>query len=321
MELKAAVYRYHNFCGGIPWGSVWRTASIRCSFVSKGEFMAKKYGFVLPVMLLFAATVALRSEDSCAKDKKLAPEEIVAKHLESIGTAEALSAVKSRTVYGVCAVQRPIGTVPLILPEPDKRTEPSNFLFASTGNNLGMIMKFYDQVYPGEHFAFDGKDTTIKITTQNNKSILGNFINSYSGMMREGLLGGAWSTAWPLLNLKEGKFKLRYKLTDTDGIKQHQLTYAPKSNRFLVNVVIHLYFSVETYRHVMTEYILMGSTQPALIVLERFGNFKTVDGLTLPYSYSIEYIPWRETRSTLWRAEARQISHGESIDPQIFHVQ
>ncbi len=70
--------------------------------------MAKKYGFVLPAILLFAATVALRSENSCAKDKRLAPEEVVAKHLESIGAAEALSAVKSRTVYGVCAVQRPI---------------------------------------------------------------------------------------------------------------------------------------------------------------------------------------------------------------------
>jgi hypothetical protein len=125
------------------------------------------------------------------------------------------------------------------------------------------------------------------------------------------------------LNLKAGKLKLSYKLTDTDGIKQHQLTYTPKNRRFLDNIVIHLYFSAETYRHVMTEYtrMILNQAQPALIVLERFDNFKTVDGLTLPYSYSIEYFQWRDTLSTLWRADARQISHGESVDPQIFHVQ
>ena len=48
------------------------------------------------------------------------PEEALAKHLESIGSPEALAAVKSRTAYGITRVRSPIKLVPLMLPEPGK---------------------------------------------------------------------------------------------------------------------------------------------------------------------------------------------------------
>ncbi|MBN1568606.1 MAG: hypothetical protein JXA73_12230 [Acidobacteria bacterium] len=285
--------------------------------------MAKRYSFSLLAILLCLSLSAIRFEKSYAKEKKLTPQEVVAKHLESIGSPEALSAVKSRSIYGITAVQRPIGTTPQVLPEPGKRTDPTNFLFVSEGEKLGMIMKFYDQQYRGEHFAFDGKDASVGITVVNNRSQLGSFIYSYSGLMREGLLGGTLSTAWPLLNIKDAKFKLSYKIEDINGVKYHQLTYKPKSSRHLINTTIHIFLDLESYRHLMTEYVLTGGAteRPTLIVLERFGSFKSVDGLMLPHGYSIEYSPFASDQPTRWAADIKQISHNEAIDPQNFHIQ
>jgi len=284
--------------------------------------MTKRYSAVLVTVLLCLMLNTLQFVKSYAKDKKVTPEEIVAKHLESIGSPDALSAIKSRTVYGVGYVRRPVGIVPQVLPEPSKRTEPNNFLFASEQRNLGMVLKLYDQDYPGEHFAFDGKDVTVKIIKANNKSVLGSFINSYNGILREGLLGGTLSTAWPLLDIQNGKFKLRYKKAEIDGVPFHQLTYTPKSSRYLVNIEIRIYFQFENYRHMMTEYLVMGQTaHPDLVVLEKFGNYRDVDGLKLPHSYSIEYSPWTNTRPMLWGADIKQVSHNVAVDPQLFRVE
>jgi hypothetical protein len=289
--------------------------------ITKEESMAKKHGVTLLTIILCLSFSVSRSERSYAKDKKLTPEEVVAKHLESIGKPEILSTIKSRAVYGLAYIQRPIGTVPLILPEPGKRKDPSNFLIASEGQSLGMVMKFYDPEYPREHFAFDGKEATVSFVATNKKSLIGNFIDSHSGMMREGLLGGTLSTAWPLLNVWEGQFKLKYDQKNIDGTKYHQLTYEPSKRKHLDSILIHLFFDFESFRHVMTEYVLMGQINPTAYMFERFGNFRDVDGMMLPHNYSIEYNTWRGISPTLWAAEAKQILHNKTIDPQLFHTQ
>lgn len=282
--------------------------------------MTKRCGATL-VAILMCLTLNF-FQKSHAENKKVTAEDVVARHLESIGAPDALAKIKLRTSHGVAYVRRPVGVVPQILPEAGKRTDPSNFLLASEESSMGMVFKFYDQDYTGEHFAYDGKDATIKIIKNNQRSILGNFLNSYSGLMREGLMGGTLSTAWPLLNVKKGKFKLRYKKTDIDGVPFHQLSYTPKSNRYLVNIEVRLYFQFENYRHMMTEYRLMGMTgNPELVVLEKYGNYKDVDGLMLPHSYSIEYSPWRDTRPMLWSVEIQEIKHNLPVDAQLFHVQ
>lgn len=283
--------------------------------------MPKTSRLVLLIALFCLPVLPFRQDDASAKEKKPSPEEVVAKHLESIGSPEALAAIKSRTAYGVARVRRPMGTIPLILPEPGKQSDSSNFLVASTEGKLGMIMRFYDQEYPAEHFAYDGKDATVGITSRNRKSILGEFIDIRSGMMREGLFGGVLSTAWPLLNAQEGKFKLKYDLKEDGSGKLHQLTFTPKSRRHLDSIIVHLFFEYETFHHVMTEYVLMGVANPISFVLEKFGNFKKIDGLTLPHSYSIEYNTWRGINPTLWTAEVKQVSHNGPVDPQIFRVQ
>jgi hypothetical protein len=304
--------------------------------------MARICGFVLLLVFLCLPSGDSPFEPTYAKDKKPTAEEVVAKHLESIGSPEVLAGIKSRSATGLVSLRRPVGTVPQILPESGKRTDDNNLLVASEGRNLGMVMKFYDQDYVGEHLAFDGKDVTIAyvystmkstfaapsnlnrgfvgIPLDLNKGLLGGFIDRSKGLLSEGFISGTLSTAWPLLNTAERKCKLQYELKDYSGVKLHQLTYIPKSRRNLDKIVVHMFFNFESYRHVMTEYLYMGLTNPEIIVLEKFGSYRNVDGLMLPHSYSIEFNVWRGTTPTLWSFEIKQLIHNGPIDPQVFHV-
>lgn len=304
---------------------------------------------LIPTLLAFCFSVPV-SRTAGAKDKKLKPEEVVARHLESLGSSEALSAAKSRTIKGVAAVRRPIGVIPNVLPEPEKRTGTSNFLFASTERNIAMAMQFYDKNYPDDHFVFDGKNVRVSTTIvglnalagisiqpsmgrggsspfsamrsfDNTRSLLGNFLALHSGVMREGLLGGTLSTAWALLDAPGRKFKLKYKLVDQDGVKLHQLEYRPKSRRYLNAMEIRLFFDFETYRHVMSEYVFMGQVDPNYFLLEKFGNFRDEGGIILPHSYSIEFNAYRSAHPTLWVFEVAQVLHNTPIDPELFHVE
>jgi hypothetical protein len=282
--------------------------------------MAKEHSFILSILFLFLISSASIMDNIYAKEKKPTPEEIVAKHLESIGSPETLSAVKSRTIYGIVDAGMQIGMAPQNLPEPGKRKDPLNFFFASAEHKMGMVMKFYDPWYPGEHLAFDGKDATASITSYNQRSGLGNFITEFSGVMREGLLGGTLSTSWALLHFQDCRFILKYDQIDIDGKKFHQITCTPKNSRYLYDMFVRLFLEFETYRHVMTEYVRMEGR--FVIFIERFGNFKSVDGMTLPHSYFI-HDPWgrgSDTAASRWSIEVKQISHNEPIDPQLYHA-
>ena len=82
--------------------------------------------------------------------------------------------------------------------------------------------------YPGEHFAFDGKDVTIGRFIPGNISPLAEFINRFDDIMKAGLLGGALSTAWPLLNIRETQPRLKYKKAKLTGRLMHALEYRPR---------------------------------------------------------------------------------------------
>ena len=73
--------------------------------------------------------------------------------------------------------------------------------------------------------------------------------------MKEGLLGGIFSTGWPLLNLKDKPVTLAYRETTIDGRRLHEIDYHPKQG--FGDMKIKLYFDMETYRHVRTEYRLI----------------------------------------------------------------
>ncbi len=277
-----------------------------------------------PVFMMLLCVSVFGSHLSFTQDKKLTPEELVARHLQSIGSPDQLAKTRARALIGATKVRFIQGATG----ELSGRGQ-----FASDGNKLGIILRYNGQDYLGEHFAFDGKDVTIGRFLPGKISILAEFVNRFGGLMKEGLFGGALSVAWPLKNFQEIRSRLKYNKAKLDGRLFHSLEYRAKGG--LGDFKIVLFFEPETFRHVRTEYKLrisaaigggaatgIGIERPDsyFLLSEEFADFKEVDGMTLPQRYTIGFSSEGQMRTFLayWTLEAEQWEHNGQIDSGIF---
>jgi hypothetical protein len=151
-------------------------------------------------------------------------------------------------------------------------------------------------------------------------------------MLRENLLGGVWSVGWPLFDLEGRRAKLHPEGTKKiDGKDLLVLRYQPRKT---TDMDIFLYFDPQTYQHVLTVYKLEPSTSVVGgeteqsgkstrrdRIEERFSDFKTADGLTLPTHYDIRYTIETENgfaKMIEWEIQARNIANNVSIDQRSF---
>jgi hypothetical protein len=230
----------------------------------------------------------------------------LAKHLDAVGSAEARSAVKSRIAEGSVGLHVLVGGTAILQGRALVYTDAANRRF-----NL----RFDNKDYYGEAFTMTGDKTETAFVQPARRSPIGTFLSIYDEPLREGLLGGLLSTAWPLLDLPQSGAKLKY-----DGLKKvedkpmHQVSYQPKKKRS--NMIIQLFFDPETFRHVRTKYSLtlaapMGATitesssqqESHFDLEETFDGFQAFDGLTLPTQWTLRYGSQEGTRSTLWKFE------------------
>lgn len=257
-----------------------------------------------------------------ASDMK--PEDLVARHLDSIGSAEARAAVKSRVVQGKVAYKMLVGGSVSVEGTWGRVSEQRKSKFVLRTNLAD---------YRGEEFVFDGSKTYIAAETPNQvRSRFGDFVHSQDYVLREGLLGGELSTGWALQNLDENRPKLAYAgLKKIDGQEVHDLEYHSKHSS---DMQIHLYFDSETCHHVKTVYSMayspnMGTSITSSVnqqeirytIAERFADFKNVDGLTLPSTYSIEFTQEMQSGRTLvdhWDMTADKNAENVSLDPKNF---
>lgn len=268
----------------------------------------------LTVALCFSFGI-IRSEKSFAKDKELKLEEVIAAHLKSIGSPEVLAATKSREIRGAASVTFIQGAFANMLGGQSQ--------IASEGRKLGMVMNYGAIEYPGEHFAFDGDHVTVGYIDFGIRSNFGEFIRQFYGVMKEGLLGGTLSVAWPLLDLQERRPRLQYQKRKTEGRLLHALTYSPKSRSGTDKLLIRLFFDGETFRHVMTEYTYQVGDYSNNIksLKERFDDFREVDGMMLPHRYTMDYSTTAPSFIGSWTIEAKQWLHNAPIDPRFFKAQ
>ncbi len=282
---------------------------------------------LIAIALGFSLSLA-RSGSSFAKDKNLAPEEVVAAHLKSIGTPELMASIKNRGMSGKTSVEFVQGGVGNLA---------GQCMVVASGRSLSIILKYGGVDYPGEYFAYDGTDVEVSTISPGQRSPLGDFIFRYKGMMKEGLLGGVLSLGWPLLDIEKRNPSLKYVSTKIDGRELHEIDYTPKGG--LNNIKVKLFFEPDTFRHVRTEYMLKVQGEQALqagqtvtrgvpnsanltggqrggpvtrdagiqdqiaysyyLLVEKFDNFREVKfkdsagsetrSLILPHSYTLEY--------------------------------
>ena len=239
----------------------------------------------------FALILMLFTSFLPAFGQKMKAEDVIKKHLDSIGTAEARKSAGNRIAVGG-------GTVRFIS---QKNAEtPGRLVLASSGGSNYLGMNFNAADYPLEKFSFDGSKAKVSFVRIGTRSVLGNFVLSNSQLLEESLLGGALSTSWALLNADGKKAKISYEGTKKiDGKEVYVLGYSPKNGS---DIDIKLYFDKETFRHVRTEYKRTASagigTRPEQSsgyietrykVTEDFGDFKTTNNVVLPHNYRLNY--------------------------------
>jgi hypothetical protein len=217
-------------------------------------------------------------------------------------------------------------------------------VLVSEQNKVHLLFKFANNLYKGEQIVTDGNRIEVASTTQEKtRSPLGDFIYTQDAAVHEGLLGGVLSTAWPLLDLDEHKAKVTYQgLKTVDGRQLYGLRYKPKKGS---DQEIDLFFDQETYRHVMTVYKM--SIHPTLArgttyqgqqvedadsvqsrqsetryrIEERFSEFKSADGLTLPMHYSLHFSRELQSGATSvyeWDVAIGNIIENAQLDPRNF---
>jgi hypothetical protein len=278
-----------------------------------------------------------------AADQK--PEELVARHLNSLGTAEARAASKSRVIQGPATFKMLVGGgSPL----------EGKGAVVSEERKLNIMMKFASD-YRGEQFISDGDKLSIAATTADHRrTAFGEFVRSQPLLLQEGLLGGALSTAWALSNTERNHPRLSSAgLKKVDGRQLLDLHYESKRGS---DMDIHLYFDPETYRHVLTVYSLttasgFGGSVPSAsdqvglstpsnnpasdpaqssrqrqiryTLEERFSDFTSTDGLTLPSHYNIHFTEELQNGHTAvyeWDMAAAEVSNNMTLDPRNFQV-
>ncbi len=252
------------------------------------------------------------------------PEDVLAKHLQAIGTPAARSSIKTRVVQS--------GATYRVLQGGSGAIDGKS-IYASEAQKTNFLLKINAGGFRGENFICDGDKISVAGTySDKTRSEFGTFAFNQDVLLREDLLGGVWSVNWPLLNLEARKAKLHAEGTKkVDGKELLVLRYQPKKS---TNLDIFLYFDPQTYQHVMSVYKL----QPEISVIggetaqarkqtrryqleERFSDFHEVDGIMLPNHYDLRYTIEMEigfTKSIEWEIRAVNIANNLSIDQRSF---
>ena len=262
---------------------------------------------------------------------KLKPEELVAKHLESIGSAEARARVNGTRIKGSCSVAvRLCG----------EGQVDGQVVMASTDAANLINMSFEAAAYGQEALRYDGKKFATSQLKPGSRTCLAQFFLENEVLFREGLVGGVLTESWSLLNVAERNPKLEYSGLKKIGDKQlHALKYNPRKGS---DLKITLYFDAESFRHVRSDYsrtvypseqrriagggpgLPPAQSQQAsptrIEAYEEFADFKEESGLNLPHTYKFHLSIQSEVRPAVvdWVFNLTDYSFASPLDAADF---
>lgn len=261
---------------------------------------------------------------SGAKAQKITAEEVINKHLDSIGTKEKRAEIKNQVIFTDVSFKQKGSTTPI--------TGKGVILSAGVKNLWGMNLNSND--YPRDQFSYDGKDTQVGFSKPGLRSIIGSFILSYPDLLKEGLLGGTLTSSWALMNYDAAKIKISYDGTKKiDGKENYVLSFSPKGGS---DLSIKMYFDKQTFQHTRTEYNRLiaasqggsidssaGRTPERYKLVEDFSNYTKMGNLTLPGSYKVFYNYSRTAtvREADWQFNITNYSYNQELDAKSFDIE
>ncbi len=282
---------------------------------------------VLSLILIFVGLeIPLLTEPlSVTADEKLTAKQVIARHIEAVGQKESRDSIKTRVLSGSCKFTVRNGTG-------GELQGPA--VLASDGKKMLVGINFGNTAYPAEQFGYDGQKLTTGYITPGKRSALGDFLLSENVILREGLLGGVLSSAWPFFDEALNSNLVEYGGLKKIGERQaHELRYSPKRGS---DSQIKLFFDADNFNHIRSEYKRLISAQmrsnpessttnqreTRYSLTEDFGDFKKESGLLLPHSYKIQ-LSVEGTGSTYlseWSLNLSRFQFNQKIPAESFTI-
>ncbi|MBX7172492.1 MAG: hypothetical protein K1X72_16105 [Pyrinomonadaceae bacterium] len=271
----------------------------------------------------FIIIVILSSFIIIKADDKLSVEEILTKHLDSIGTADKRKLITNQLAIGVSEFS--------ILRNSGSKTF-GNAVIVSQAGKVMLGTKYNSLDYPSEKVSFDGNKVEIAFITPGLRSPFGNFIFSNKQVFSEGLFGGTLSSSWALFDIQSRNAKLNSNgKKKLDGREVYVLEYSPRRGS---SSTIKLYFDAQNFQHLRTEYrqtfsAAQGKTpeqssqqlESKQILTEDFSDYKVENGLTLPHKYRIHLLlDGRGTNEFEWKFEFSNFLFNQNLEANSFDV-
>jgi hypothetical protein len=231
--------------------------------------------------------------------QKMTADEVIKKHLDSIGKAEDRAKIQNIVVRGNALFSQGASEgVPA----------QGSVVLASEGNKLLMGMSFPIPIYPFEKITYDADKVRVGFVRPSVRTAFGEYVTRNEEIVKEGLLGGILSNSWALHTLATRKAKVSFDgKKKIEGKEVYALSYELKKGS---NAQIRMFFDVNNFQHLRTEYrrtqsAQMGATpnlsasqvETRESLVEDFADFKAENGLSLPHTYKISLI--LESRKTL----------------------
>lgn len=284
----------------------------------------KFFRLLLPLVFCLAVSTPIFAQ-------KMKAEDVLAKHLDSIATAENRAALKNMIA---------VGDAEVIYISQKNLPAKGRVVIASADKKMFFGMNLNAADYPLEKFISNGKNTSVSFVRPGVRSVLGNFISANNLLVEESLLGGTLSTSWTLLNIANSKAKLSFEGTKKiDDKEVYVLGYSPKGGS---DFDINLYFDKETFAHVRTEYKRTASAsigrasvntrgltvddsarqnETRIKIVEDFSDFKVEKGITLPHAYSLNYTTSGQNGTTeiAWKFVLNEFAFNQKLDDNTFN--
>lgn len=281
----------------------------------------------LSVVAIFCALIlTITFPHHAAAQQKLTPEEIVAKHLDSIGSADVRAKLKTMLTVGVVNVTT--------------RTNRSGagsldgqVVIASEDTKQLLGMSFPSPDYPLEKFGYDGKDLTVGYIRAGARSRFGEFILNNSSVFKQGLVTGVLSTSWAIANIQRNGAKLQSAGTEKiDGRTAYKIRFLPKNGS---DMNITLYFDAENFRHLRSEYTRVVAARQSVspdasinqregryTMMEDFSDFRKVGDMTLPNTYKLRITQDNQniTYTYEWLMKLSRFSVNQELPAGSFNV-
>lgn len=283
-----------------------------------------KYRYLVLSLIVSCCLLSLFPVVNVHADEKLKPEEIVAKHLESIGSPENRDSVKTRLIIGISKYVRH---------GPGGGSTEGRAVLASENEKYMLGMKFGVPGYDVESVAFDGKQLTVGYAAPGVRSVLETLFRNHESTFKHGLLAGTLSSSWALLSVNEDKARIKYSgLKKVDGASLHQLKYQPRKGS---DLEITLFFDSTTFHHVRTEYTRVVSAnigtggvdssasqrETRYKLVETYADFRKEGNITLPHNYKIKLeISGASQIMDEWNLTLTDFVFNQPIDPKDFVV-